>query len=381
MLYSYWSSRNQLQNRQLYLFALFAHILLFTFSKKTPVKDCNFSISSLYSLDSIYSAFQNSCYQSLYGDFDDFAMKYSEFQYFHQLGINTTESKDGCLNLNEPTDIILSPGQFIGNSKPLKNLLQSPFKKRMLVLPTSIRNCDTIVQMFDENDTIILRDFESYEYCIKLNNRSKFFVSNDMELSLDLSKVNFNSANQNLQNESLYPNQMQYLYIRYSTDCEIIRNMMNNTWYTYENKSIRFYFRRSNKKVKSFDLSRTIFLNSAESTGYISLCFKLLVSVIDSTDVVVTDSSIFGIMAFLLGKEVYLFDSRFHITSSVYSISLASSPRVHLVKKMRDLPFMKKKKLQSGQNPSSTLLNLWNLSYYQFCNEIFHNNDLQQMYN
>ena len=106
--------------------------------------------------------------------------------------------------------------------------------------------------------------------------------------------------------------------------------------------------------------------------GNIGIWCKIFLSIIDSTDIVVTDRLHVGIGAFLMGKTVYVYDNNYGKVSGVYDTTLGCYDSVHLVSSIdgNESSFdsfpLSPLYLKMGRTLSDRVKPFLNLTYSQF---------------
>ena len=378
------------------VYTYFPLILIFVIGlhcQTTPYFEATF-----YTVEEILSQHSHYCFRPNPGNLGDSLIHYAEFQVFNRLNLSVDFGK--CEKLKQPTDIIISgggrhvPQYWCG--KDIEKIIKSNMKNSLIMLPASIRGCEYIIKMFDEKDTVILREFDSYEHCIKLNNRARFIVSNDMAFSLNLKDITFSPHHEeDIPGLSLYKNttdkngtiKQVYSdlligkgYRMYQNSINNIKNGMKDSAYHLNGRIVRFFLRTDKEKriskdesdqVKSLDLSGIAGSDSCTSIPLIAVLTKLFIGVADSADIVISDRLHVSIISYLLGKEVYLVDNSYGKLSSVFFITLNCRPNVHLINSLHELPFkIGDLRPIKGYHYSPKLRPYLNLSYSNFYREM-----------
>ena len=181
-------------------------------------------------------------------------INYAEYEFFKRIGINVS-TRIPKFNSKSFNLIIGGGGAYIDKYSCGKNLifkyLKNPHLKRCIFLPQSInRKC-----------IVLIREPNSYKYCIFNNNRARFIRSNDMALSTRISEFPFELQNHlsynindkiNCNNPYVYSGEnceyfsekyYNFSYYNYLNFSNYYIKMFPPTSYMVNNKSVRFYFR------------------------------------------------------------------------------------------------------------------------------------------
>ena len=331
--------------------------LLTTFSYVFPpiTKFDFFTIESLLKQRDHYFFYTNP------GNLGDMLINYAEIQLFQRIGLNFTLKMYS--EINETFDLILGgSGRFISNYMcgfDTWNIMKSPYLRSCIMLSASIRECDELVsEIFDERFTVLLREAESYEYCIRLNKKTRFIRANDMALYINISQIKFDTILPNsIDDPETYFNETDnttrilspftsvddYIttqYRRYVFTMYRTQQFLLDIAYNYKGEIVMFYFRNDGEKKLSEDFTNTFHSYDLPLIAWvdhrrienIGLWCRIFLGMIDSSDIIVTDRLHVGIAAALLNKEVYMYDNTYGKASGIYETSLACYDNVHIIK-------------------------------------------------
>ena len=336
------------------------------------------------------------------GNLGDMLINYAEIQLFARIGLNFTIKM--YTDINETFDLILGGGgRYIENymcGDDTWDLLKSPYLRSCIMLSASIRGCDELVsEIFDERFTVLLREADSYEYCVRLNSKSRFIRANDMALYINISQVNFDTLfpNDIIGNNETFINESNkasddlesliglndytaFQYKRYTFSMDLISEEIKDNSYVYNGQTVNFYFRHDGEKrltdaftkqFKSYDLPLTAWVDHTRMEN-IALWCRIFLGIVDSSDIVVTDRLHVGIAASLLNKTVYMYDNTYGKASGIYETSLACFRNVHILETkpsgMSYFPLSPLRKIR-GSLISEKAKPFFNMSYKAFVGE------------
>ena len=237
----------------------------------------------------------------------------------------------------EPFDLVYGGGGLFvkyWNYQQVKEIFEKPNLRKAVILPSSFYECDDLLDVLDERFTVFCREKRSYDYCISKNSRAKFFLTDDMAFSLDLSRYRLNSFDKNLLKQNLEDisdeNLMflhKNLYQTYKSLFKLIVDELKLKTVEQNGKKVGYFMRGDEEKsiselyVPAIDLSLFACSSCADS-GVVRILSKLFMQAIDSVEVVVTDRLHVGLVAALLGKRVFLFDNSYGKVSGIFEQSL-----------------------------------------------------------
>ena len=237
----------------------------------------------------------------------------------------------------EPFDLVYGGGGLFvkyWNYQQVIEIFEKPNLRKAVILPSSFYECDVLLDVLDERFTVFCREKRSYDYCISKNSRAKFFLTDDMAFSLDLSRYRLNSFDKNLLKQNLEDisdeNLMflhKNLYQTYKSLFKLIVDELKVKTVERNGKKVGYFMRGDEEKsiselyVPAIDLSLFACSSCADS-GVVRILSKLFMQAIDSVEVVVTDRLHVGLVATLLGKRVFLFDNSYGKVSGIFEQSL-----------------------------------------------------------
>ena len=230
----------------------------------------------------------------------------------------------------EPFDLVYGGGGLFvkyWNYQQVKEIFEKPNLRKAVILPSSFYECDDLLDVLDERFTVFCREKRSYDYCISKNSRAKFFLTDDMAFSLDLSRYRQNSFD---------------LYQTYKSLFKLIVDELKLKTVEQKGKKVGYFMRGDEEKsiselyVPAIDLSLFACSSCADS-GVVRILSKLFMQAIDSVEVVVTDRLHVGLVAALLGKRVFLFDNSYGKVSGIFEQSLKFFENVKILNSPDDI--------------------------------------------
>ena len=267
------------------------------------------------------------CFNSSYfipnnGNLGDGLIAYAEYKKLNNLKISYRVKKAKSFKLkNENFSLIYGGGGIFAGGWDFKNI-QKVFNNKNLnkvvILPSSFRDCADLVKSFDSRFIVFCREEKSFEYCKSLNDKAKFFLYDDMVIRCDLGPL--------LKHKKSF---------KYFFSYRKILKSLQKKGYTDSDKILYAFRTDKEKKInfnvrKNFDLSIQYPNNYFQTELKAEFLSRLFVNIINKFDVVYTDRLHIGIASALLGKRTILFDNTYQKVSSVYNLSLKEFPNVSL---------------------------------------------------
>ena len=223
-----------------------------------------------------------------------------------------------------------------------------------------------------------MREPTSCEYCIRKNKKAKFIRANDFAIYLkEYYNPIINSDRTNkIFDEYLTDEYYLNVYNVYQIFSNQIQNIMNDSLYLYNNKTIRFYFRddyegsthiEQYKQIKNFDVSffPRRYIETCD-IQLISFWPQVFLSIIDSSDIVFTDRLHVTLSGFHLGKKIFAYDNNYGKISGVYEQSLKCFNQIHVLHDQNIPINLSTIKLIPGFHVSKHLESFLNLSFSEF---------------
>ena len=238
-------------------------------------------------------------------------------------------------------------GLFVGywNYEKVLSLFSSKHLKKAVILPSSFRNCDDLMMVFDERFTVFCREKESYNYCVCENSRAKFYCADDMSFSLNININKTIDFNKNWDEIKLNKTQSMFnnLFFFYKTVHNNIVDALRSKTEILKTGYRLAYFLRTDKEkainftnINSIDLS--IFANNTcTDKGVVALLSDLFIRSINTVDVIVTDRLHIGIVGAILGKKILFFDNVYGKISGVYNMSMKEMKNVDFLTDIKQL--------------------------------------------
>ena len=238
---------------------------------------------------------------------------------------------------DKPFDLVYGGGGLFvkyWNYQQVKEIFEKQNLRKAVILPSSFYECDDLLDVLDERFIVFCREKRSFDYCISKNSRAKFFLTDDMAFSLDLSRYRQNSFDKNLLKKNLEDISDENLMFLYKELYQIYKSLFRRVvdelklkTVEQKGKKVGYFMRGDEEKliselyVPAIDLSLFACSSCADS-GVVRILSKLFMQAIDSVEVVVTDRLHVGLVAALLGKRVFLFDNSYGKVSGIFEQSL-----------------------------------------------------------
>lgn len=218
-------------------------------------------------------------------------------------------------------------------------LFSDPRIRKCVILPQSFRECNELVDVFDERFIVFCRERVSYDYCVSRNGRAQFLLADDMALAADA---------QTLKRRRI---SLPFLEMKDRAWGRCMRRDLRASLVTLpEGRKLAVCLRRDPESTGQAESLADLPLNtdlSRYSAGVIddvdhSFAYtRWLLETLEQPDVLLTDRLHLGISGALLGKEVFLMDNIYGKISGIYEWSLRERfPRVHVLKSLDGFPWL-----------------------------------------
>ena len=350
-----------------------------------------YGIEDLFDRNEIYYFFPN------IGNLGDMLINTAEYQFFKKIGLKISTRLP--THFSKPFNIIIGGGgAYISKYKcgrqRLFPLIKNPNLKSCIFFPQSINDCDDLLDLFDNRFIVLIREPYSYKYCIFKNYKAKFLRTNDIAFSTNLSYFYFDvldrypTLNFDCDDFTVYTGERckylseSYYQTSYKSYLKFSNNYLsiyNKTSYIIGNKTIRFYFRNDIEKqinnnisndIESFDASISNFYPwEYKDKQYTYFWARMFLLMINNSDIVVTDRLHIAISAYILNKEVYIYDNSYKKVSGVYEQTMACNSNIHYMYN-EVLPFKSNLTKYPHSINYKTINRFLNLSYEKFKGEM-----------
>jgi len=218
---------------------------------------------------------------------------------FDELKLDYVEVS-GDQKVKKNTIIYGGGGNLVEYYQHCKNFLEiNKEDNEIIILPHTINGHEDFIKSFGPNITIFCRDYNSYNYLKKINQKIQVFVSDDLAFFIQKSPLI-------IPRKYSYPNTDRTLNC-FRTDCE-----KKSTNYPKNNIDLSMV---DPYNLNPVDKKDTIAIN------------KLLNYLTEFTDVH-TDRLHIAIMATFLGRKVFLYHNSYWKNKAVYDCSLKKFPNI-----------------------------------------------------
>lgn len=183
--------------------------------------------------------------------------------------------------------------------------------ERVVILPSSIRDCPDLVHILDKRFVVFCREKESYDYLLSQNTSAKIILDHDMAVRLSPKTLSTPMTISAEQRSLLI--RMSPILRRINSAAQFLRtdDEKNNSYESHYDLSLAFGSREMNKNDTRF-------------------ATVLMLLVVDLFETIITDRLHVGIAGALMGKEVYLLDNTYRKISGVYKQTLCKYPSIHM---------------------------------------------------
>ena len=309
-------------------------------SKKqiTTMTPCKKTLSFI---SDILEQLKSFIYYSQDGNLGDLLIAEATRQLFSTLNVQYTQYNEG--NLPEKYAMVHSGGgRFIPywcNIDEAIEQLCNEHITRCVILPSSFKDVDRLLEHFDERHILFCRDSYSYEYCKSICSKSEVYCADDMALCLRL--INLRPV----------PTCDAEGYCVTDDEVSTLQAIRNGVFKHLHNgilrasekvridgkeKSVAFLFRTDKEKGTTYDSGASFDASTVWHTTGSNMMFngnmlRQFSHALKQVDVVVSDRLHVCVMAYLSGREVYMLDNNYGKVRGVYELSLANKPMIHLL--------------------------------------------------
>lgn len=218
----------------------------------------------------------------------------------------------------------------------LVQLFSSLRMNRVIILPSSFYNCDSLLEIFDERFTVFCRDKTSFNYCFHMNKKAQFLLADDMALKLNA----FTFLSEETWDESVLSTNM------FSLMKEWTRKSM---YELQDGRKVLLILRNDRESCLGNDHPvrrqyRIVDLSVMHCDDWcdarVSPAWSyLFLTCLNNADIILTDRLHVAIGGYLLDKEVYILDNTYRKLSSVYHYSLYGSSNVKMMSSLDEFPY------------------------------------------
>jgi exopolysaccharide biosynthesis predicted pyruvyltransferase EpsI len=204
--------------------------------------------------------------------------------------------------------------------------------KRLIILPHSIKEVDSLLHEFGNNVDIFCREKASFDYVSANCSRANIYMADDMALALDVSDVISSNTYENP--SSL----MKYLSDRFVRNrrIETFLAFAKSQWIDGIRRRIRksfvnghlYCFRgdgeasgKVNIPPTNIDLPLLLAFGSERREASFFSTYQVL-TILDEVEAIHTDRLHMAISGALLGKAVYFYDNNYHKCREVFRFSM-----------------------------------------------------------
>lgn len=219
------------------------------------------------------------------------------------------------------------------------SIFSDPRLRRCVILSQSFRDCDELVDVFDERFTVFCRERVSYDYCLSRNRRAQFLLADDMALAAEPEMLKKRSI------------RLPFLEMAERAWGRCMKKDIKTSLVTLpDGRKLAVCLRRDpestgqGKDLEILPLNTDLsvyFVHVIDEVEHAFAYTRWLLKALDQPDVILTDRLHLGISGALLGKEVFLMDNVYGKISGIHELSLRERfPRVHLLDELSEFPWL-----------------------------------------
>jgi exopolysaccharide biosynthesis predicted pyruvyltransferase EpsI len=197
-----------------------------------------------------------------------------------------------------------------------------------VLLPHTVRNCDSLISRLDSRFTFYLRDVPSYEYVTQLNPRVTCYLAHDLALLLNrahaaqlMRLVPLRLAGSLIRPRSRFRHFARAIHAFYrraprSAEARLFRS---------DAEARHTIWKRRDLAPSAFDIS-ALYVSAYRTCHESLLAAGMLLRFLDRYEVIHTDRLHVSIAAAILGKRVLLHDNSYGKNRDVFHMSLTNRP-------------------------------------------------------
>ena len=346
---------NKGKKSHLMYFCIFFELIVFALSMLEASNYLNIRTNT-YTIEETLINFGPFSFMPNPGNIGDALIATSEFSLFNRLKLNYTLF-NGEVPKQEFNFVYGGGGAFIEGvwkcEKDIIKILTSPYLKKGIISSQSVRGCSNMIKLCGKRFTIICRETKTYELIIKQNPEARVLLAHDM--SLYTRREWYDKKAPYIENDGILNYEQKLTYDRYLKAFKTLTNVIKTKTYKSGKQTLMFFLRNDKEKIKrsktdikidTFDLSKVINPNF-ENPVEIKIFTDLFISVLESSDIVVTDRLHVGIGTFKAGKEALLLDNSYGKISGVLDLSLNVFNNIKLLNNLDEINISRLIKFQN----------------------------------
>ena len=325
----------------IYLYIFLIPVTIVILHSKSSIYIC----LDIFTLEQKLIQLQPFVFMPNHGNIGDALIAVSEISLFNRLKLNYT-IYDGNVPKKDFNFVYGGGGVFIEGvwccEKIIEHILTSKFLKQGIILSHSIRGCHNLLKLCEEKVIIFCREAKSYELAVKQSPAGRIFLDHDM--SLYTGREWYDKEVSYTENDGLLNNEQMSEYDKYKEAYNRLENVLKTKTYKLGNRTVRFFLRGDKERiisntfnVDSFDLSIVVSIPKFSKTAQIKIYTDLFISVLESTDIIVTDRLHVGIGTIKAGKMALIFDNSYGKISGVINQSLQKCKNIKLLHSLDEI--------------------------------------------
>lgn len=191
--------------------------------------------------------------------------------------------------------------------------------KRVVILPSSYRRCERLLEVADERFTLFCREMDSYDYLRSAGCRATVIPDHDMALRLTADFLNER---------------------RVKPPKQFLSNGIPRNFAHLSQRDVGYLLRSDCESAahpympESVDLSACAGFSVRATRAELAFYARFMLCAVEYFGSIVTDRLHVGIAAALMGKPVYLLDNSYGKISAVYTHSLQRCPHVYMARQL-----------------------------------------------
>lgn len=242
----------------------------------------------------------------------------------------------------------------------IEKALTAPGLSRGVILPHSMRNCDSLLSKLDERFTIFCREQQSLEYCRSVNKKADIHLADDMGCLLNPNKIPpQKNLHAKLPMPGLFSWGLSLIFGNRRSKTRILHRYYRKTYHRLnrhaservtvlpDGRRLGMMMRRDSEAVADWLPTLLQQLPNVDASRYGGAncrwsLFNLLgvrqfLNTISKFDIIITDRLHVSIAAAHLGKEVMMIDNSYGKLSGVWQQSLQQVKHCHLCRCAEDV--------------------------------------------
>lgn len=235
----------------------------------------------------------------------------------------------------------------------IERILLAPEVKRCVVLPHSIRQCDSLLLKLKEHHTLFCREQQSYNYCLRSGTKARVYLADDMSLLLNRAQLPTLLELQKQNPPPALPIRIvQLLFGARQSRCRMLgryyrktyrrlhRHITRHSYQLNDGRTVGIMMRRDREAMPDNLPAELAGLNNTDVSRYggsncrwkqfNELGTQMFLNTLQRFNIIITDRLHIALGAALLGIEVLIIDNNYQKLSGVWQQSMQNIPHCHM---------------------------------------------------